>query len=95
MKNKNKFALSFAFCRFGTVGKFTPKLFDQRSSIATATILLFFTTLSTSSLAQNPTLSESSVQEQEIKNQVENQVDNTFRRYLALLSLILLFLFCN
>jgi len=92
MKNKNKFALTFAFCRFGTVGKFTPKLFDQRSSIAAATILLFFTTLSTSSLAQNPTLSESSVQEQEIKNQVENQVDNTFRRYLALLSLILLLL---
>lgn len=92
MKNKNKFALTFAFCRFGTVGKLTPKLFDQRSQIATATILLFFTALSTHSVAQNSTLSESSVQEQEIKNQVENQVDNTFRRYLALLSLILLLL---
>ncbi|WP_079680732.1 tetratricopeptide repeat protein [Planktothrix sp. PCC 11201] len=92
MKNKNKFALTFAFCRFGTVGKFTPKLFDQRSQIATVTILLFFTCLSTYSLAQNSPLSESSVREQEIKNQVENQVDNTFRRYLALLSLILLLL---
>lgn len=92
MKNTNKFALTFAFCRFGTVGKFTPKLFDQRSPIATATILLFFTCLSPYSLAQNSPLSESSVREQEIKNQVENQVDNTFRRYLALLSLILLLL---
>ncbi len=92
MKNTNKFALTFAFCRFGTVGKFTPKLFDQRSPIATATILLFFTCLSPYSMAQNSPLSESSVREQEIKNQVENQVDNTFRRYLALLSLILLLL---
>ncbi|HEY9865895.1 MAG TPA: tetratricopeptide repeat protein [Candidatus Obscuribacterales bacterium] len=92
MKNTNKFALTFAVCRFGTVGKFTPKLFDQRSPIATATILLFFTCLSPYSLAQNSPLSESSVREQEIKNQVENQVDNTFRRYLALLSLILLLL---
>ncbi|HAN73464.1 MAG TPA: hypothetical protein DCQ51_05375 [Planktothrix sp. UBA8407] len=92
MKNKNKFALSFAFCLFGTVGKLTTKPFDQRSRIATATILLFFTTLSTNSLAQNPNLSESSVREQEIKNQVDNQVDNTFRRHLALLSLILLLL---
>jgi tetratricopeptide (TPR) repeat protein len=92
MKNKNNFALGFAFCLFGTVGKLTPKPFDQRSRIATATILLFFTTLSTNSLAQNPNLSESSVREQEIKNQVDNQVDNTFRRHLALLSLILLLL---
>lgn len=92
MKNTNKFALTFAVCRFETVGKFTPKLFDQRSPIATATILLFFTCLSPYSLAQNSPLSESSVREQEIKNQVENQVDNTFRRYLALLSLILLLL---
>ncbi|OIP68106.1 MAG: hypothetical protein AUK43_17235 [Oscillatoriales cyanobacterium CG2_30_40_61] len=92
MKNTNKFALTFAFCRFETVGKFTPKLFDQRSPIATATILLFFTCLSPYSLAQNSPLSESSVREQEIKNQVENQVDNTFRRYLGLLSLILLLL---
>jgi len=96
MKNKNKFAIAFTFCLFWTVGKLTTKPFPQRSRIAAATILLFFTALSADSLAfplaQNPPLSEPSVQEQDIQDLVETQVDNTFRRHLGLLSLILLLL---
>ncbi len=96
MKNKHKFAIVFSFCLFGTVGKHTPKPFALGSRIATATILLFFTALSAASsavpLAQNQTVSESSPQEKEIQDLVETQVDNTFRRHLGLLSLVLLLL---
>ncbi len=96
MKNKHKFAIVLSFCLFGTVGKHTPKPSALGSRIATATILLFFTALSAESLAislaQNQTVSESSLQEQEIKDLVETQVDNTFRRHLVLLSLVLLLL---
>lgn len=96
MKNNNKLAIAFSFCLFWAQGMLTPQTFAQRSRIATATILLFFTLLSAESwafpLAQTPTLSESSVQEQDIQDLVETQVDNTFRRHLSLLSLVLLLL---
>ncbi|CAD5956244.1 putative UDP-N-acetylglucosamine--peptide N-acetylglucosaminyltransferase SPINDLY [Planktothrix tepida] len=96
MKNKNTFAIAFTFCLFWTQAMLTPQTFAQRSRIATATILLFFTFLSAESwafpLAQTPPISESSVQEQDIQDLVETQVDNTFRRHLSLLSLVLLLL---
>lgn len=96
MKNKHEFAIILSFCLFGTVGKHTPKPSALGSRIATATILLFFTALSAPSfavpLAQNQTVSQSSLQEKEIQDLVETQVDNTFRRHLGLLSLVLLLL---
>lgn len=104
MKIKNKFASAFAFAQSSKRIKQTPRHWVLGSAIATFTILLFLNGIVGQSLAVSPAQSESfpiaqtapaseaTEQEEEIRELVETEVDNSFRRHLALLSLLLLVL---
>lgn len=104
MKIKNKFAIAFAFCLSSRRMKRTPSHWVQESRVATFTILLFLSSIVGQCLAVSPVeplsfqvaqslpASETTEQEEEVRELVETEVDNTFRRHLALLSLLLLVL---